>query len=192
MTWRHSLGLGAGLAMLVVGWAGAAEAQGYYEQQPAYQQGCVSDAQCGPGTACVSGVCAAPAGQVQYIERPITGLIVGGSIMIAAGYVVNLAISALVAFALAWAGLDAGGIFGWALVPIIGPFVQMGYLHQDSGWLTWLGVMGGLQVVGLTMVILGAVLRVREPVYALGEGRTLSVLPTASPTHGGLTMSLTF
>lgn len=158
--------------------------------QPMYQQ-CVAHAQCGPGMACVSGVCASR-GQIQYRERPITGLIVAGAVVLPVSWGLNIVFSSLGAFALGLSGNpNAGDIFGWSLAPIIGPFVQMA-ITSDPGWHAFWGLMGGLQTLGLTMIILGAVLRTREPVIALGEGRSLAILPTASPDHGGLSATLTF
>jgi hypothetical protein len=200
MTWRIvSFATALGLAMVVWGSAEDAEAQQVvyqqqgYAQQPGYaqQQGCMSDAQCGPGTACVGGICAAQA-QVTYVERPIVGLIVAGAIVLPVTWAANILMSTLAAFALSLGGSpDAGGIFGWGFVPVVGPWVQMAY-YQDSGWQTFWGVMGGLQTLGLTMIVLGAVLRTREPVIALGEGRSLALAPSLSPNDVGLNAALTF
>ncbi len=174
--------------------------QGYPQQgygqpgygQPGYgPQGCASDAQCGPGSACVNGMCATQA-QVQYVERPITGLIVAGAITLPVAYVSNILVSSLAAFALGIGGSpDVDGIFGWGLVPVVGPFVQMAYV-QDYGLHTLWGVIGGVQVLGLTMIILGATLRTRDPVIALGEGRSLAFAPILSPNEAGLSAALSF
>lgn len=87
---------------------------------------------------------------------------------------------------------------GWSLlIPVLGPFISSfvyaGENQSSSGgtlaWgLPWSIVDGGLQVVGATLTILGAVRR-RLVALPLQE---LTLLPTVGPGGGGLTVAARF
>ncbi len=136
----------------------------------------------------------------RYEERPIWGLIIPGISMLAAGYVVNVLVSliggAVIGFdtAVTGTGYSGNDFFYTGLIPAAGPFVQMAVTRGDEGWLPYLLVDGLIQTAGLTMIILGAVLRTSERVAAieLDDGVRLTFAP--APTQGGMAIasSLTF
>jgi hypothetical protein len=80
----------------------------------------------------------------------------------------------------------------WPLyLPVVGPFIQMGFLPNDSTRpLGLVGLMfdGLVQVGGLTMLIIGATWKQRVPAYA----QKWQLSPTFTSGGSGLAFSMKF
>ena len=124
--------------------------------------------------------------------RPRIGLIIGGSIMLGTMWVISS-----VAGGVSQTICEASSSFGcantyWPLfIPVVGPFIQMGYIpHDSTRSLALLGLAfdGLVQVGGLTMLIVGAAVRQRVPVYA----QRWQLSPMLSSSGTGLAFSARF
>ncbi len=88
---------------------------------------------------------------------------------------------------------SASAFFNWSWVPVLGPWVEMGYLwpNADVGMFAWLAVEGLIQAGGLVMLIFGAIGEdsvVLEP----APGYALRVSPMVTASAQGLSAELTF
>lgn len=111
---------------------------------------------------------------VGYRTRPNVGLIVGGSVMLGSMWVIT-ALTAGGLSAICNDNFSSSGSSGcsntyWPLfIPVVGPFIQMNYVQNDSARsLSYFGLAldGLVQVSGLVMIIVGAAVRQRVPIYA--------------------------
>lgn len=93
----------------------------------------------------------------------------------------------------AWTSSTADNFWAWSWVPVLGPWVQMGYTwnNADVGIYAWLAVEGLLQAGGLTMLIFGA-LGEEQTVLEPAPGYALSIQPIVSPSVQGLSARLSF
>jgi hypothetical protein len=166
---------------------------------------------CPPGQPCVVVPQAQPQPAVQYAPAPVPvrqrqavevrssrlrwGMIAPGIAMIVGGWVANWLVGLPGAFAVReeHGSGSSTDYYGWAWVPVIGPFVDAGFFASGryAGFLALHLVFGVLQSAGLVFCILGTVLReeVVQVRYVLGDdpnGPRLSVLPYADQHGGGL------
>lgn len=147
-----------------------------------------------------AGMAPPPMQEEQVTTRPIWGMVIPGAILLGAGWVINVFVGSIV-------GLIGGGIggsdaaidyFGFSLIPIIGPFAQIGYFDfdADSGLLGYHIVLGLIQTLGFSLALIGTILQqeVREPLYVEldDQGTSLSFMPYASPQAAGLGATLSF
>lgn len=96
---------------------------------------------------------------------------------------------------------SASGSFGrysgdytlWGDVPLLGPWVQMGYFpdHTDAGQYVWNSFVGLLEIAGLVALIYGAIGEERVEMRPL-PGYVLRVTPILGTTTAGLAATLTF
>ena len=126
------------------------------------------------------------------VKKARTGLIIGGSVMLAVGYGIAASIAG---------ANDFNDVTGWLAVPIAGPFITMG-AHDygncgtdSSCALVGLGdffatiglVLNGLvQVGGATMLIVGAAVPTKERVPEIAAG------PRAVGSGYGFGVDVTF
>lgn len=135
----------------------------------------------------------------------ISGGLLGGGIGLLAGgwliswisgtvVVVGGAVGCGIGGGCAWtAGGASSAFFNWSWVPIIGPFVQMGYTWEnaDAGIYAWLAFEGLLQAGGLVMLIFGA-LGEETIEYQPVPGYALRVMPMVSASTQGISAELRF
>ena len=110
-------------------------------------------------------------------SRPTMGLIIPGAIMFGVSYVITAALAGLVAEV---SPEDNDGLVN--LIPVAGPWVCLATCDFSSGekvWRTPLIIDGVLQTAGVTMFILGFVLRrdVRRPRASTLEGPSWAFAP---------------
>ena len=125
------------------------------------------------------------------------GILVGGwaleivsSLVVGVGGVVGCAFGS----SRCWgASSDASAFFNWGFVPLIGPWVEMGYLwpNADGGIYAWLAIEGLLQAGGLVMLIFGA-LGSDVTDYEPAPGYAFHVRPMITASTTGLSAELTF
>ncbi len=137
-------------------------------------------------------------------HRVIGGLLGGGIGLLAGGWVVSWvsgivvtvggAFACFVPSGCGWTSSGASSaFFNWGWAPLIGPWVQMGYLwdNADGGMYAWLAVEGLLQAGGLVMLIFGALGEDSiqlEPV----PGYAVHVRPMISASTQGLSADVRF
>ncbi len=131
---------------------------------------------------------------VGYRSQPRIGLIVGGSVTLGVMWLITAgsgaALQASCDAGFSGSSSSSGGCSStyWPLyIPVIGPFIQMGYVPNDSSRsLAMLGLAfdGFVQTGGLVMLILGATLRERVPVYA----QKVQVAPMFTSAGSGLAL----
>jgi hypothetical protein len=125
---------------------------------------------------------------------PRTGLIVGGSILLGSVWLINILAGAATEATCGDAVLSTMPCPPalWPVyIPVVGPFIQMGFLNNDvnrTAYLAGLAFDGIVQLGGLTMIILGATLRHRVPIMA----QRWQVSPTILSGGTGLAYSLRF
>ncbi len=80
----------------------------------------------------------------------------------------------------------------WSLVPVVGPLAQIAYAEED--WQSALFVAASaLEIAGFVMAIVGTASRVPgAPRRAAPPGATVTVVPYASETSGGLSLAGSF
>lgn len=137
-------------------------------------------------------------------HRVIGGLLGGGIGLLVGGWVISGvfgtiatvggAVGCALASGCSWTTSGYSSAFlDWGWVPILGPWVQMGYLWEnaDGGMYAWLAVEALLQAGGLTMLIFGAL---GEDVtqFEPAQGYVLNFRPIVSPTVQGVSAQLTF
>jgi hypothetical protein len=116
---------------------------------------------------------------MRTVERPRTGLIVAGTVIFAATYLLNVSA--------AYLGGDGTGTLA---IPIVGPAVYAG-THQsccandDNRALNfWMAVDTLVQAAGLTMAILGAVVKTKVRVFD-----RVAFAPAVTSGGGGLALA---
>jgi hypothetical protein len=132
-----------------------------------------------------------------YKMAPRIGLIVGGSVMLGSMWIITAiagGISTAIDTTLSCSGSNCSGSTSyWPLfIPVAGPFIQMGYIN-DTGASRNLAMFGlafdGLvQVGGLTMIVLGATLKQRVPLYA----KNWQVAPMFTSSGSGIAFTTRF
>lgn len=131
-----------------------------------------------------------PPPQVRYVDREtdIKPLWITGAAMFGATYIVGATYGGL--------SLSGGDYSTWMFIPVVGPWVALGYPHDDFE--TAISLVAGIgQAAGLTMFLLGLTLRrtVRVAVRALNEGDersptlALDLLPTPGGAQVGMTLT---
>ena len=114
--------------------------------------------------------------------RPRWGLAIGGGVMTLVAYGVNIGGSAIWYTTSIFTG-QRDDYFHWSLVPVVGPFVQMGFVQGQDWQIPILAVVGAAQIAGVVMAIVGTVSR------EVVEPPALAVAPYATQDGGGLTVA---
>jgi hypothetical protein len=151
--------------------------QPYYPQQPGY------------GTA--------PQGTVKYVNRPRTGLIVAGAVVLGAGWLTSVLASSLIATtnynSSSYYASSLDYSYSWPLlIPVVGPWIQMSYTGNGSGAglaNIALAFDGLVQAGGLAMLIAGAVTHTKVAVYAKNG---IQVTPLILGNSNGMMVSGSF
>jgi hypothetical protein len=93
-----------------------------------------------------------------------------------------------------WTSSGVNSFFDWGWVPLLGPWVQMGYLwnNADAGMYAWLGFEGLLQAGGLLMLIFGAIGSDVTEYQPVAPGYAFRVSPMLGATTQGLSAELRF
>jgi hypothetical protein len=158
---------------------------------------------CPPGTTLMPDRYGQPACMEQYMRHRIHGGLLGGGIgLFAGGYVASIlttAVSGLIgAFNVAfgtsgYSASDLNTYFTFGYVPIIGPFVQLGFAppNTDGGLYAWLVVEGLMQMGGLTMLIFGAIGEEYLD-YRPIAGVEVQLRPMLSASTQGMSATVTF
>ncbi len=121
-----------------------------------------------------------PAGSVRVETRPRTGLVVAGAVLFGVGWLVGGAIT--VAIDAADDG-EVSGASGFTFIPLAGPWIDLATQELTGGQAAGILAQGILEVVGLTMFIVGLAARreVQVPTAFIGDGAdqraTLRVAP---------------
>ncbi len=157
---------------------------------------------CPPGSMLSPDRYGRPACMEEYTHHHIIGGLLGGGIgLFAGGWVASIlttAVTGLIgafgaAFGSGYSASDLNTYFTFGYVPIIGPWVQMGFAppNTDGGLYAWLAVEGLLQAGGLTMLIFGAI---GEEVtdFRPVAGVDVHLRPILSASTQGLSATVTF
>ena len=135
-----------------------------------------------------------PQPQPRTETRPIVGLIVAGAVVLGAGWITNIIVSAFAGAGSSWDSWEPFRYTG--LVPALGPWIQLALIPSGSGrdgWDQYLVTDGVIQLAGLTMLILGIAIPVEHTVYAQnGGGVQLGFVPNLSPHTAGGSLVGTF
>ena len=165
---------------------------------------CSRDLDCTAPMICQDDVCSAPviatppaappAGpEVRTEKKPITGLIIAGSVVFGVGWLVGGAITV---------GIDAadGSVSeasAFTFIPLAGPWIVLGTESPSTGQASGLVAQGVLQIGGLAMLIVGATVRkdVEVSTAFLGDGdgerAPLRIFPTPIGRDGlGLSLRI--
>ena len=148
----------------------------------------VAPSACPAGSECHLG----PDGQMHVYQRVTTrrmtrGLVLGGALLLGIPWLVNVGGSALGTLVLPSANRQ--DFFGWGVVPLVGPLVQMTYTAGEDWMIGILAVIEACEVAGLIMAIIGTVGEDAEEEQMISD---LHVVPWASPTSGGLSVGARF
>ena len=143
---------------------------------------------CPAGSECHIG----PDGQMHVYQRVTThrmtrGLVLSGALLLGIPWLVNVGGSALGTLLLPSANQQ--DFFGWGVVPLVGPLVQMTYTAGADWMIGILAVIEACEVAGLIMAIIGTVGEEAEEEQMISH---LHVVPWASPTSGGLSVGARF
>src|SRR5262249_45956360 len=84
----------------------------------------------------------------------------------------------------------SGDFFYWSLVPLVGPWAQMGSMTEPSWQTPVLAIDGLLQLAGFITAIIGQ--STRETVVTRDTAPTFALIPTVSSSTVGLAMAGTF
>jgi hypothetical protein len=119
------------------------------------------------------------------------GLVAAGATLLIGAYSANLGGSFLWSLThLFNGGTDTGAYLLSAAVPVVGPFLQLGWSTADFERVLLVG-SGALQAVGAALLVAGLATRHPvEPGVDLGEGRSLRVTPTAGLHGAGVSVTL--
>lgn len=175
-----------------------AQPQPYGYTQPAPQP--VQPVGYGPSPYVVTGGSPQP---VRYIHhsQPIGGLVVGGVIGLAGGFVFSLISELVLAGGYTSSGCSGYGCpddlwYALTWIPVVGPWLGLGL--GRGGDYEWVNYVGGiLEDAGLILLILGLVIQDEwdEPLYAFGDSPDAPRLYLSggpSGAMGGLGATLTF
>ncbi len=126
-------------------------------------------------------------------ERPVRGLLIGGGVVLGAGYLLGIVVGSF--------EFNNGGAA--ALVPVVGPFIAgsaykascagLGCIASgvsDAFYKVPLYFAGGVQVIGAVLLIAGA--SVHRPILVRDAGLTIRPVPLAGKGIGGLGLEGTF
>lgn len=109
------------------------------------------------------------------VLRPIWGLVIAGAISFGVAWLATPIVGAAV-------GSD-GYEIGYLAIPVAGPWVCLGDCYDPDDYMAALVISGLLQAAGVTMFILGLVLRREVAMYAeLERGVELAIEPWAVPS----------
>ncbi len=141
--------------------------------------------------------------QPQMVEvtstRLRTALVIPGAIMLGVSWVINVLVGSIVGLVgRSFGDENAQNYFGFSLIPILGPFLQLTRFNFDleSGLLAYHVVLGLVQTAGFLMALFGTVFpeETTELRYADAErdeqGPQWAVLPWATQTGGGLSLTV--
>lgn len=136
---------------------------------------------------------------LRYESRPRRNLIIGGGLTLGLSYTITAILASSYTDSLYAYDentrrnsiTSTGGSFGatstlWPLyIPVLGPWIQMGYLYGNGSQLgsTLLAIDGLVQAGGLAILIAGAVSRTRVAVYARNS---LTVSPLTVSSGSGV------
>lgn len=186
MTHNHLRLTAATLALALVGFVSSARAQGYYGTpwagQATYPQPTYAP-RYGPPPAAQPGYPGAPTPSYGYrSDRPRRGLIVAGSLTLGITWGLTVATTAAVV------GITGGqgGDVALTAIPVVGPWACLAGCEAPGDYAVALVLSGLVQAGGLTMLVLGAVMRttVEMPTYTFGSSPRSARL-TVSPTDLG-------
>lgn len=123
---------------------------------------------------------------IRYEMKPLYSLIIAGSVMFGGVYLTTAGVTGYINALSCQGKTTCSGTYWPLYIPALGPFIYFGAANsQDTTIFSPLLVLSGLaQCAGLAMLIAGAVVRHRVPVYA--EEPRLSVAPYFTPTSAGL------
>ncbi len=118
----------------------------------------------------------------QFVYRPLTALWISGLIVLAAGWIFDIGLTA---------AFDTSST-GTAAIPVGGPWVQYGYRYSSNNGGVAQGLLatdGAIQLAGAAMLIVGLSIWRKQRVY---ERPRYSLAPILSPQMKGLSLSLSF
>jgi hypothetical protein len=123
--------------------------------------------------------------------RPRLGLVISGAIVFGVSYVFHAAlVSPFGGWSIDYGDNPQWSDFRWmGAIPVAGPWLQLAAkptAPTDDGWTTYLVVDGLLQAGGLTMLILGLVLRQEVGGYAEADP-SIMIAPMVGQNASGLT-----
>lgn len=125
----------------------------------------------------------------RVVTRPRYGLIIAGSSMLGASWLLSLTIGGL-----ASAGSSDHDEGLWMVVPVVGPFAYLATLDDPPG-VVWFGLtfLGLVQVTGATLLVVGAANPGRYLVYdGVARARPRWAISPGAPGGYGATFSMTF
>lgn len=125
---------------------------------------------------------APPAAPERPRYRRRVGLMVGGAVMFAGAWGLNIG-GTLLAMTLPFYNEHRDDLFFSSLIPVVGPLVQIGFRDDDWQIPFFVGA-SALQVAGLVMAIVGTVSRVRVE----DEETPVTVVPYASGDGAGVNL----
>jgi hypothetical protein len=106
------------------------------------------------------------------------GLVIGGSVMLGAGYLLSAMVAGIGQLA---SNIESGNKdFGPVLIPVVGPFIGIGTTHASAGGAFGLAFLGVTQTAGLGMLIGG----IAAPKTVLIRNEVGGVKFTVSPQIG--------
>lgn len=97
-------------------------------------------------------------------KRLARNLLISGGVVLGAGYVASFGISLATLGVGSLCGTEPGNCRSqdvglWGLLPVVGPWVQVGYFQSYGSGVATFAVPGVVQVVGLGLIIGGLVVR---------------------------------
>jgi hypothetical protein len=137
---------------------------------------------------------------IETTRHRISGGLLGGGIgMLAGGWVASIFTTLFTGIVFsfgtssAYTSSDLNNYVTFGFIPLIGPWVQMGFLpgSTDTGAYVWYAFEGLLQVGGLIMLIFGAIGEDAVE-YTPAPGYAFNLRPMISPTVQGLSAELRF
>jgi hypothetical protein len=170
--------------------------------EPAYVQAPAVAPQCPPGAVPSADRWGRPVCMAEVTRHRVNGGMLGAGIgMFAGGYVLQIISSVVSAttFVISDA-LDVGypranydAYVDWGWVPILGPWVQMGYLpsYVDTGYYAWLAFEGLLEAGGIVLAVFG-IIGEDYTDYRPIAGLDLSVRPLLGQNAQGVSATLRF
>lgn len=124
---------------------------------------------------------------IRYENKPLYSLIIAGSVVFGGVYLTTAGVTGYINALECQGKTTCSGTYWPLYIPAIGPFIYFGAANSsDTTIFSPLLVLSGLaQCAGLAMLIAGAVVRHRVPIYA-EEPPRLTVAPYFTPTSAGL------
>ena len=153
---------------------------------------------CPPGSTLSPDRWGRPACMAEVTRHHVIGGLLGGGIgLFAGGYlasVITTVVSGVIgAFSGTSSGSDLNSYFTWGYIPLLGPWVQLGYVpgYADGGLYAWLAIEGLMQSGGLVMLIFGAIGEDYTDFQPIA-GLDVHLAPIMSASTQGLSATLTF